>query len=44
MNEKELFDNIERSKDLNFTPAKTNVRISEDAKKLLRRMLTKDPN
>ncbi|CAD8106723.1 unnamed protein product [Paramecium sonneborni] len=43
-NEKDLFDNIEKAKDLNFTPAKTNVRISDDAKRLLRRMLTKDPN
>jgi serine/threonine protein kinase len=43
-NEKDLFDNIERAKDLNFAPAKSNVKISEDAKRLLRRMLTKDPN
>lgn len=43
-NEKDLFDNIERAKDLNFAPAKANVKISEDAKRLLRRMLTKDPN
>lgn len=35
-NEKDLFDNIERARDLNFNPKGINVQISDDAKRLLR--------